>query len=326
MKRISCKRGGKQVILLLGFLFLFQACATIERHDVQTVPQKKPKVSKTLIEEVPKTFLKRKVAIARFSNETKYGQSFFLDENRDWIGKQAMDILSARLAETGKFIMLERADIEQINRELQMDNLSSLHIPADYLIVGSVSEFGRETTGKVGIFSRTKRQSAYARVNIRLVDVYTGQIIYSEEGEGEAFTEAGTVLGVGGRAGYDSSLNDKAISAAISKLVSNIIENLLDKPWRSYILSYQNGNYIIAGGKSQGISKGDIFEVHRKGKKVINPQTKMPIELPSKPIGKIKVHTLVDGDPLNEVSLCTAVAGEIPKKVFEDIFVQEPKF
>lgn len=325
MRRIICKTRPKHFTLLLGFLFLYQGCATIERPGVQTVPEKKPQVSKTLIEEVPKRFLKRKVAIGRFSNETKYGQSFFLDENRDWIGKQAMDILSARLAETDKFIMLERADIEKIDRELEMGNLSILNIPADYLIVGSVSEFGRKTTGEVGIFSRTKRQTAYARVNIRLIDVYTGQIIYSEEGEGEAFAEAGTVLGVGGRAGYDSSINDKAISAAISKLVSNIIENLLDKPWRSYILSYQDGNYIIAGGKSQGIRKGDIFEVHRKGKRVINPQTKMPIELPSKPIGKIKVHTLVDGDPTNEVSLCTAVAGDIPREAFEDVFVQEPK-
>jgi curli biogenesis system outer membrane secretion channel CsgG len=325
MRRIICKTRPKHFTLLLGFLFLYQGCATIERHGEQTVPEKKPQVSKTLIEEVPKRFLKRKVAIARFSNETKYGQSFFLDENRDWIGKQAMDILSARLAETDRFIMLERADIEKIDRELEMGNLSILNIPADYLIVGSVSEFGRKTTGEVGIFSRTKRQTAYARVNIRLIDVYTGQIIYSEEGEGEAFAEAGTVLGVGGRAGYDASINDKAISAAISKLVSNVIENLLDKPWRSYVLSYQDGNYIIAGGKSQGIRKGDIFEVHRKGKRVINPQTKMAIELPSTPIGKIKVHTLVDGDPTNEVCLCTVVAGDIPRRAFENIFIQEPK-
>ena len=34
--------------------------------------------------------LKRKVAIGRFTNETKYGNSFFKDDYGDRVGKQAM--------------------------------------------------------------------------------------------------------------------------------------------------------------------------------------------------------------------------------------------
>jgi curli biogenesis system outer membrane secretion channel CsgG len=280
-------------------------------------------VSKTLNNTSSKRFLKRKVAIARFSNETKYGQGFFFDENNDRVGKQATDILSARLSSTEKFILLERTDIEKINKELEMGNLSSLNVPADYLIIGSVSEFGRKTTGEVGVFSRTKKQIAYAKVNIRLVDVYTGQIIYSEEGEAEAFSEKGTVMGVGGRAGYDSTLNDKALSAAISKLVNNIIESLLDKPWRSYILAYENDNYIISGGESQGIREADIFGVYRRGKKVKNPQTNMDIELPGKLIGKLKVIKLLSNDPTNEISFSSKLEGELPTNNFSDIYIQE---
>jgi len=313
----------KYYALAIIFLFFCQACATIKKPEIETLPEKKPQISKTFTPEAPQRYLKRKVAVARFTNETKYGQSFFLDKNQDWIGKQAMDILSARLGATEKFILLERVDIEKINKELKLGNLSGLKIPADYLIIGSVSEFGRKTTGDVGIFSRTKRQTAYAKVNIRLIDVYTGQIIYSEEGEGEAFSEAGEVLGVGGRAGYDSTLNDKAISAAISKLVSNIVGNLLEKPWRTYILSYQDGMYIIAGGKSQGIREGDTFGIYRRGKRVLNPQTNMMIELPSRLIGTIKVNSSIGIDPLNEVSTCSVLSGDLPKANFEEVFVQQ---
>ncbi len=313
----------KYCALAIVSLFLCVSCATVKKPEVETLPQKEPQISKTLTQEAPQRYLKRKVAIARFTNETKYGQSFFLDKDQDWIGKQAMDILSARLGATEKFILLERADIEKINSELKLGNLSSLKIPADYLIVGSVSEFGRKTTGDVGIFSRTKRQTAYAKVNVRLIDVYTTQIIYSEEGAGEAFSEAGEVLGVGGRAGYDSTLNDKAISAAISKLVSNIVGNLLEKPWRSYVLSYQDGMYIIAGGKFQGIREGDIFGVYQRGKRVLNPQTNMMIELPSKLVGTIKVNSSIGSDPLSEVSLCSVVTGGLPKTNFEELFVQQ---
>jgi curli biogenesis system outer membrane secretion channel CsgG len=303
-------------------LFLCTSCATIKKPEVDQLPSTQPKVSKILQEEAPQRFLKRKVAIARFTNETKQGQVFFLEnfnKEGDRMGKQAVDILSTRLAATDKFVLIERADIEKIERELKMGGLSGLNVQADYLIVGSISEFGRKETGEVGIFSRTKRQTAYAKV----IDIYTGQVIYSEEGSGEAFSEAGTVLGVGGRAGYDSTLNDKAISAAISKLTNNLVENLLEKPWRSFVLAYQDGNYIIAGGRSQGIREGDLFGVYRKGNRVLNPQTNMYIELPGTLLGTIKVQNLVGKDPSNEICMCSVQNGTIPTAGFETLYIQE---
>ena len=57
--------------------------------------------------------LKRKVAIARFSNETQSGITFLMDDSGDRLGKQASDILSARLSDTGKFIMFERMDKDE---------------------------------------------------------------------------------------------------------------------------------------------------------------------------------------------------------------------
>ena len=50
--------------------------------------------------------LKRKVAIGRFSNETQYAKGIFYDKENDPMGKLALDILSAKLAATGKFILL----------------------------------------------------------------------------------------------------------------------------------------------------------------------------------------------------------------------------
>ena len=48
--------------------------------------------------------IKRKVAIGRFSNETQYGKGVFYDKENDPMGKQALDILSSKLAQSGKFI------------------------------------------------------------------------------------------------------------------------------------------------------------------------------------------------------------------------------
>ena len=311
----------KRIYALIILGILFQSCASVKPPEVKIIPEAIPQVSESLAS--PERSLKRKVAIARFSNETKYCQGFFYDQNDDRLGKQAMDIFSAKLTASEKFIMLERVDLAHLTKEKQLDTLADLNIPADYLILGSVSEFGRKTTSDVGIFSRSKKQTAYAKVNVRLVDVKTSQIIYSEEGEGEAFSEAGTVLGVGNTADYDATLNDKVISAAISKLVDNISERLLDKPWKSYILSFQDGNYIISGGAMQGIKEGDTFTVYKKGQKVNNPQTGIPIELPGKEVGKIQVQTLVKGDVNSELSICLKTSGELPTSNFIDYYVQE---
>jgi len=269
------------------------------------------------------------VAIGRFSNETRYGQSFFVDGENDRIGKQAMDILSNRLFETGRFLMLERADLAKIEKELQMDGGSSIKNRADFLILGSITEFGRKEVSDVGLFSRVKKQEAFAKVHIRIVDVATSQVIFAQEGKGSAYSEAGTVMGVGGKSGYDEQLNDKAIDAAISDLASNLIENLLERPWRGYILGYEEGSFLLSGGKSQNINVGSRFDVMQEGKKVKNPQTGMMITLPGKKIAALEVVALTGETPENEVSIATLAEGNLESYTksghFEGLYIQGAK-
>lgn len=306
------------------------ACATVQKPEKIDSTGPKQVVSPVIAKAADEPYkgLKRKVAIARFTNESKYGQSFFLDENNDRIGKQAVDILSNKLMATEKFILLERADLDKVQKELGIGNASPLRNMADYLIVGSISEFGRKETGDVGIFSRTKKQVAFAKVSIRLVDVYTGEIIYSEEGEGEAFSEAGSVFGVGARQGYDSSINDKAIDAAITDVASNLIENLMNKPWRSYILGSEEGLYIMGGGASQGIKAGDVFDVMQEGKKVNNPQTNTLITLPGKKVASLRVAQTAGSSAADEVSFCSLESGDLAQwdaaRQYDTLIIQAP--
>ena len=318
--------------ILLVSTLLFAGCATTTPQVIQPAPVTEVgQTSKTIAAVKPDEpgGLKRKVAIGRFSNETRYGQSFFLDKDSDRIGKQAMDILSAKLFETGKFIMLERADMGKIEKELEIGGAPTLRNAADYLIVGSITEFGRKEVSDVGIFSRVKKQEAFAKVHVRIVDVSTGQIIYSEEGKGSAFSEAGSVMGVGAKSGYDGQLNDKAIDAAISDLASNVIENMLDKPWQGYILGFEEGSLITSGGKSQNIKIGDDFDVMREGKKVKNPQTNMMITLPGKKIAAIRVTATLGDTPQDEVSLAEVMEGDLNQYIqtrdFSTLFIQSSK-
>jgi curli biogenesis system outer membrane secretion channel CsgG len=269
--------------------------------------------------------LKRKVAIARFSNETLYAKGIFYDKENDPLGKQAVDILSTKLAASKKFILLERQNMDKIYEELQIAGSEGYQkVGADYLIIGSVTEFGRKNEGDATVFSRSKTQIVQAGVSIRLVDVSTGQIIYSEEAKGEAETTNKTSFGLGKTTDYDATLSDKAIAAAISKLVENIVNNCMDRPWKSYFLSYDNDAIIISGGKSQGIKIGDTFAVLERGKSVKNPQTGMLMELPGKIVGKIKIDSCGGSNP-NEYSLVSVIEGTIDSKNLSNYLIEEAK-
>ncbi len=289
MKRILC------VAVLLAAL----ATSSQAQRKTQIVESAKPT-------QVPEgKTIKRKVAIGRFSNETQYAKGVFYDKENDPMGKQALDILSAKLAASGKFLLLERSDLAQLLEEAKKseNGESGLQsIGADYLIIGSITEFGRKNTGKEGVFTSTKMQTVEAGVAIRLVDVSTGLIVYSDEAKGQAQITTRSTLGVGGRADFDATLSDKAISEAIGQLVENIINKCTDKPWRTFFLTYDADAQMIAGGASQGVKEGDTFAVKTRGKKVKNPQSGMMIELPGKQVGTVTVTATGGDTPETEYS------------------------
>ena len=287
---------------------------------------------KTDIVETPKEvqdegmILKRKVAIGRFSNETQYAKGIFYDRENDPMGKQALDILSAKLAASGKFILLERSDLSTLLEECQKGENVVSTLGADYMIIGSITEYGRKNTGKNRVFSSEKTQTVEAAVSIRLVDVATGLIIYSDEAKGSAELTTKTTMGVGGQAGFDATLSDKAISEAIGQLVENIINKCTNSPWKTYFLSYDADGILIAGGKSQGIKEGMTFSVMTKGKKVKNPQTGIIITLPGKKVGTATVLSTGGDTPETEYSFVEVSTQEpITNENITNYIIEEAK-
>ena len=264
--------------------------------------------------------MKRKVAIGRFTNETQYAKGLFYDRENDPIRKQALDILSAKLASTEKFILLERDGLEELVNEA---GEGMQKIGADYIILGSITSFGRKVEGDDRLFSQSKTQTVEAGVSIRLVDVASGLIIYSDEAKGFAETTSKQTLGLGGSAGYDATLSDKAISAALTQLVENIINKCMDKPWRGYVLSVEDGTYIISGGKSQGMAEGSKFVVYKKGKMVTNPQTGIKIELPGTKVGTVTVLTTMGDTPESEISFCSYEGDAIDAENLSQYYLME---
>lgn len=295
-------------------------CATVSTPEYVPVAHPAQVVAQANL--LPAKLLKRKVAVARFSNETRYGRSLLQDGDLDPLGKQASDMMYNRLISSGQFLVFERPDLDKLRREQHLTGQENL-IGVDTLIVGSVTEFGRSTAGKVGFLSATKNQVAKAKVEVRLIDVKTGQAFFTATGSGEANTETGSIAGYGSRADYDATLNDRAIGAAITDLMNGIVNKLSERQWRTDILKVEGSRVYISGGERQGLKQGDRLAVMREGQKVKSQQTGFEITLPTERIAILKVISLFGESEANEGAVCEQVEGAIPENM--KVFVTEMK-
>jgi curli biogenesis system outer membrane secretion channel CsgG len=313
-------------LLSIAIFSAIAGCATVDEPvtpvEAPVSRQKQVRAQKKLRLPVAKKVLKRKIAIGRFTNESRYGKSFLRDKDNDPLGKQASDMLANRLVSSGKFLVFERPDLSKIKREQAILKDSNL-IGVDVLILGSVTEFGRSTTGKVGFLSSTKKQTARAKVEIRIVDARTGHAFFSASGSGEASTESGEVAGFGSRADYDATLNDRAIGAAVSDFLNSVIAKLEERPWRTDILKIQGDRIYVSGGKHQGLKAGDILSVMRAGEKVKSKQSGFEISLPATEVGSIRIISLFGDNETNEGAVGKILSGSFRDGQPEGLFISE---
>jgi hypothetical protein len=233
------------------------------------------------------------------------------DRHDDPLGKQVTDLLSKALTESGSYLVLERPDISRVTAEGELTGSKLDIVGADTLVIGSLTEFGRKTIGQSGFVSSSKRQVAFAKVDLRLVDVKTSHVFFSTSGAGEASTETASTFGFGSTAGYDGTLNDAAVRQAVSEAVNRLSTELDSRPWQTFILSKEAGRIYVAGGRTQGVMPGMVFSVQTAGKRVKSPQTGFEIALPGEEIAQLRIESNFGDTETTEGSIGTLVSGTV---------------
>lgn len=101
-------------------------------------------------------------------------------------------------------------------------------------MTGDITEFGRKEVGghkMFGLFGGGKQQIAYAKVTLNIVDVQTSEVAYSARGASEFSLPNRDADGIGGTAGYSSTLNGKVLDLAIREAVDSIVDGLNSRAW-----------------------------------------------------------------------------------------------
>lgn len=257
--------------------------------------------------------LKRRVAVGRFTNSTPYGRLLLSPGQADPVASQAGDMLVNALVTSDHFFVFERSDLTALNAERVLSEADGQALSGvDALLLGSITQLGRRNEGKQGFLNSQRRQAVNATVEIRLVDVRTGRVFFTASGAGEATTETGEVAGFGSRAGYDSTLNDRAISAAIADTMTNIVNQLQQRAWFTDILRVSGSTVYVSGGPSQGLRAGDRFHVETPGETVVSGQSGLPITLPGSRVAQIEITGFFGDSPETEGATARVIEGELP--------------
>jgi curli biogenesis system outer membrane secretion channel CsgG len=212
--------------IVAGLVGNLAGCAT---EDSRSLP-----VAKSVSASRAYTGQRNPISVGKFDNRSSFMRGIFTD-GVDRLGSQAKTILITHLQQTNRFNVLDRENMSEIKQEAALSKSSQTLKGARYVITGDVTEFGRKEVGDhqlFGILGRGKQQIAYAKVALNVVDVQTSEVVYSAQGAGEYSLSNREIIGFGGTASYDSTLNGKVLDLAIREAVDTLVSGVEAGAWQ----------------------------------------------------------------------------------------------
>jgi len=198
-------------------LAVLAGCATESSRSVQ--------VEKVQSAAAPYSGTRIPVAVGKFDNRSNFMRGVFSD-GVDRLGSQAKTTLIAHLQQSQRFAVLDRDNLSETGQEAKLQGVAQTLRGASYVVTGDISEFGRKEVGDhqlFGLLGRGKAQIAYAKITLNVVNSLTSEVVFSARGAGEYELSNREVLGFGGTAGYDATLNGKVLDLAMREAVNNLV-------------------------------------------------------------------------------------------------------
>jgi curli biogenesis system outer membrane secretion channel CsgG len=248
---------------------------------------------------------KKRVAVTSFRNEAGYVNSSWGD-----LGGGMAEKLNAALIETDKFVVLERLDLAAVLDEQNLGNLAPVNpqqtarlTTAQALILGvitNVEEVGEDgaSGGLGGTDVGLDREEATVKINIRIVDTVTGQVITSKTITGSAKKRKLKLLSrfpklkglrLGGKKETKAPIGE-ALDDAVEQAVAQVVAGLERIPWQGSIARVSGRQIFVNAGVQENVEPGLQLRVFEKGASLIDVETNIDLGSLDEEIGVIEVE------------------------------------
>jgi len=224
--------------------------------------------------------------------------------------KGLSDMFITALHNTGRFVVVERAEMDAMLQEQELGELGVLRpgttskigdiLGVQVLVKGSITQF-HEKMGSTGV-GRFKVETVKGSVamDIRTFDTSTGIIIGSHAAVGESTKRnlGGTAVIKGvtiTRGEFEKTALGEASRQCIDRAVRSVVKEMAKVPWQRDIASVEtNQIYISKAGRGSGIKAGDVMEIWKRGEELTDPSTGESLGYKSSKIGSCTVCQIAE--------------------------------
>lgn len=214
------------------------------------------------------------------------------------VGGSLAAMLTSALVDSGRFMVVERALLPEVLTEQEMAAsrvasgsaapLPGKMIPAQYMIFGSVTEFGTRdrgsglsiggASGALGGGLGFNRSGGKVTLDLRLVNTRSGQVEKSFtvsrwlSRTGVALTGGYKGIALGGDKFWSTPLGE-ATRGALADAVVEIARGVASSPWEGLVVEAEGHQLIVNAGGEAGLRPGDRMLIERPTRTLTDPAT-----------------------------------------------------
>lgn len=246
-------------------------------------------------------------------------------------GTGLTDMLTTALVASDRFVVLERQNLEEVMREAQLSVTPEFNpdtavtagklLSAQVMVRGSVTELAVKKSGSDvgGVLGNTlsfgqARSEAKVSIDLKIVDISTGQVLDSVKAEGKAVSSRQQIVLTSediklGNASFENSPLGVAVRQAINDAVRKICSRAEKLQWEAKVAAIEEEEassvlYLNVGAESN-LRLGDVLEIYRPGEDIVDPDSKVVIgRTRGKIVGRAEVHEVQE-----RVTLAKSVEG-----------------
>ena len=277
---------------------------------------------------------KPRVAVLDFDYATVQSTSAAMFGTDVDVGKGISNLLVTDLVKDGSYSVIERSALDKVLAEQNFSNSNRADpttaarigkiLGVDYIIVGSITEFGNETNKQnvgggggnwhgfgVGGVGHSNSKANVA-IDARVINIDTAEILAAAEGKGESSRSGLSLLGGGGNwngfgsgnvdfgsSNFQNTIIGEATKKAVDQLTAELVTSAATLPVHTVkvdalIASVDSGQIVLNAGGRAGIKQGDQLSVVRVGREIKDPATGQVLRRLTSSIGVIQASDVDD--------------------------------